>query len=208
MQFPDIDQYITKFEDLACLASYTVGNEETINFFLKGLSESVLEDVLKPLFATIYNNLKDRAIQMMKVKQLIEGICVRCNYPFTQTFQNTFGTQQQRPHFFNCGNQYQQRSAAPALQFNSSNAPRSMNNQPVPMDVSCTCFPHRHFQVNVARYQQQYKDTENIQVAQTSAPLVVQKGHASTAESWDTLLQTVDDAKKYVSTTWTSKNLK
>ena len=45
-----------------------------------------------------------------------------------------------------------------------------MNNQPVPMDVSCTHFPHRCFQVNVAEYQQQYEDTEDIQVAQTSTP--------------------------------------
>src|SRR6266850_661163 len=74
MKFPEIDQYIAKFEDLARLAGYTVGNEETINFFLKGLSQSVLEDVMKPPFATTYNDIKDRAIQTTKAKQLIEGI--------------------------------------------------------------------------------------------------------------------------------------
>jgi len=92
MRFPEIDQYIAKFEDLACLTGYTVGNEETINFFLKGLSQLVLEDVMKPLFVTTYNNIKDRAIQTTKAKQLIEGICMKCNYPSTRTFQNTFGT--------------------------------------------------------------------------------------------------------------------
>ena len=80
MRFPDIDQYIAKFEDLACLTGYTIGNEETINFFLKGLSQSVLEDILKPPFATTYNDLKDCAIQMTKAKQLIEGIHARHNY--------------------------------------------------------------------------------------------------------------------------------
>jgi len=120
MQFPDIDQYIAKFEDLAHLAGYTIGNEETINFFLKGLSQSVLKDILKPPFATMYNNLKDCAIQTMKAKQLIKGICTRHNYPSTQTFQNTFSTQQQRPCFFNHGNQYMQRPTAPTPQFNSS----------------------------------------------------------------------------------------
>jgi len=74
MKFPEIDQYIAKFEDLARLAGYTVGNEETINFFLKGLSQSVLEDVMKPPFATTYNDIKDRTIQTTKAKQLIEGI--------------------------------------------------------------------------------------------------------------------------------------
>jgi len=101
MRFLDIDQYIAKFEDLACLASYTVGNKETVNFFLKGLSQLVLKDILKPLFMTMYNNLKDCAIQTTKMKQLIEGIHAKCNYPSTQTFQNTFGTQQLRPRFFN-----------------------------------------------------------------------------------------------------------
>jgi|SRR6267142_2574304 len=112
-----------------------------INFFLKGLSQSVLEDVMKPLFATTYNDIKDRAIQTTKAKQLIEGIHARHNYPSTQTFQNTFGTQQQWPHFFNRRNQYQQRQTAPTPQYNSSNTPRSMNNQPVPMDISRSRFP-------------------------------------------------------------------
>ena len=83
MKFPEIDQYIAKFEDLACLAGYTIGNEETINFFLKGLSQSVLKDIMKPPFTTTYNNIKDRAIQTTKAKQLIEGIHMRCNYPST-----------------------------------------------------------------------------------------------------------------------------
>jgi|SRR6266850_1127508 len=141
MKFPEINQYIAKFEDLACLTGYTVGNEEMINFFLKGLSQSVLEDIMKPPFTTTYNDLKDRAIQTTKAKQLIDGIHARCNYPSTRTFQNTFGTQQQRPHFFNHGYQYQQRPANPTSQYNSSNTPKSMNNQPVPMDISCTHFP-------------------------------------------------------------------
>src|SRR6267142_2677580 len=150
MKFLEIDQYIAKFEDLARLAGYTVGNEETINFFLKGLSQSVLEDVMKPPFTTTYNDIKDCAIQTTKVKQLIEGIRARRNYPSTRTFQNTFGTQQQRPRFFNRGNQYQQRTTPSIPQFNLSNAPRSMNNQPVPMDISRTRFPRRRFQANVA----------------------------------------------------------
>jgi len=169
MKFPEIDQYIAKFEDLARLAGYTVGNEETNNFFLKGLSQSVLEDVMKPPFTTTYNDIKDRAIQTTKAKQLIEGIQARHNYPSTRTFQNTFGTQQQRPRFFNRGNQYQQRQPTSTPQFNLSNAPRSMGNQPVPMDISCSQFPQRRFQTNVADYEQRYED-EGAQVAQTSTP--------------------------------------
>jgi len=130
---------------------------------------------MKPPFATTYNDIKDCTIQTTKAKQLIEGIRARRNYPSTRTFQNTFGTQQQRPRFFNRGNQYQQRQMTSIPQYNLSNAPRSMNNQPVPMDVSRTRFPQRRFQTNVADYDQQHED-EGAQVAQTSTPPQRPKG--------------------------------
>jgi len=59
MNFPNIDQYITRFKDLASLTGYTIRNKETINFFLKELTTSVLKDILKPPFATTYHDIKD-----------------------------------------------------------------------------------------------------------------------------------------------------
>jgi len=50
-----------------------------------------------------------------------------------------------------------------------------MNNQPVPMDISHSRFPRRHFQTNVADYEQRYED-EGAQVAQTSTPPRQPKG--------------------------------
>jgi hypothetical protein len=41
-----IDQYISKFEELARRAHYTVGNEETARLFLEGLTTQVMQDVL------------------------------------------------------------------------------------------------------------------------------------------------------------------
>jgi hypothetical protein len=58
MHFPEVDQYISKFEDLASLAGYTVGNEETINFFLRGLPNNIMTDVLKPPIVNTYPALK------------------------------------------------------------------------------------------------------------------------------------------------------
>jgi len=178
MRFPDINQYITKFEDLACLTGYTIGNDPERPVPIGNQGHTVIKDILKPPFATTYNDLKDRTIQTTKAKQLIKGICAKRNYPSTQMSQNMFGTQQPRPCFFNRGNQYTQRRANPTPQFNSSNAPRSMNNQPVPMDISRTRFPCQHFQTNVAEYRQQYDNTrqEEVQVAQTSAPSCHPKG--------------------------------
>jgi hypothetical protein len=58
MKFPNIDQYIAKFEDLVQLAGYTVGNEETINLFLNGLTISILDDMVRPPFINNYVGIK------------------------------------------------------------------------------------------------------------------------------------------------------
>jgi Retrotransposon gag protein len=55
MRFPDIDQYISDFKDLVQQAGYTVGNEETIGFFLNGLSPSILDKVVKIPLPQDYN---------------------------------------------------------------------------------------------------------------------------------------------------------
>jgi len=39
--------YISQFEELACQANYTQGNNETIQFFIRGLSRPILEDIMK-----------------------------------------------------------------------------------------------------------------------------------------------------------------
>ena len=86
MCFSDIDQYIATFEELARQASYTLGNGETISFFLKGLTPSVLEDVMKPPFITNYMDIKQHVVNITKAKQLIEGICAHCRIQPTCMF--------------------------------------------------------------------------------------------------------------------------
>jgi hypothetical protein len=63
MQFPEIDTYITKFEELARQAGYTTGNPETLHTFIKGLTQSVMEDVLKPPHIMTYQEVKQKAIE-------------------------------------------------------------------------------------------------------------------------------------------------
>lgn len=41
-----INQYISKFEELARRTNYTVGNEETAQLFLEGLTTQVMQDIL------------------------------------------------------------------------------------------------------------------------------------------------------------------
>jgi len=48
MKWPNIDQYINDFKKLVCLTGYTLGNQETMGFFLEGLPRSVVEAILIP----------------------------------------------------------------------------------------------------------------------------------------------------------------
>jgi hypothetical protein len=81
MRFPDVDQYISDFEDLVRQAGYTVGNEETIGFFLNGLSPSILDKVVKIPLPQHYDEYKTRAVNITKGRQMIELIRARRGLP-------------------------------------------------------------------------------------------------------------------------------
>jgi Retrotransposon gag protein len=90
MRFPDVNQYISDFEDLVRQAGYTVGNEETIGFFLNGLSPSILDEVIKFPIPQNYNEYKTRAVNITKGRQMIELIRARRGIPNPRGFNNTF----------------------------------------------------------------------------------------------------------------------
>jgi hypothetical protein len=77
MRFPEIDQYIADFEELVRRASYTIGSEETISFFLNGLTPSVLDTIIAPPFPENYNEYKAKAVQHTKARQMVEAIRAR-----------------------------------------------------------------------------------------------------------------------------------
>ena len=72
--FPDIDGYISQFEELARQAGYTNGNLETTQLFLSGLDRSTLEGVLRPPFAHRYQAIKEHAIESTRSTQLVHSI--------------------------------------------------------------------------------------------------------------------------------------
>ena len=74
MMFPDIDGYISQFEELARQAGYTKGNLETTQLFLSGLDRSTLEGVLRPPFAHGYQAIKEHAIESTRSTQLVHSI--------------------------------------------------------------------------------------------------------------------------------------
>jgi hypothetical protein len=62
MKFLEIDMYIVKFEELVRQAGYTMGNPETVHTFIKGLTQSVMEEVFKPPHVMTYQEIKQKAI--------------------------------------------------------------------------------------------------------------------------------------------------
>jgi hypothetical protein len=97
MRFPNIDQYISDFEDLVRQAGYIVGNKETIGFFLNGLSPSILDEVVKIPLPQDYNKYKMRAVNITKGQQMIELIRARHGLPNPRAFNNSQGQNQFRP---------------------------------------------------------------------------------------------------------------
>jgi hypothetical protein len=86
MQFPEVDTYIAKFEELARQVGYTAGNPETMHTFIKGLMPSVMEEVLKPPHVQTYHNIKQKAIKCTRSKVLLENILWAWN-PSRRGFQ-------------------------------------------------------------------------------------------------------------------------
>jgi Retrotransposon gag protein len=74
MRFPEIDQYITKFEDLSNKAGYVLGHKEVTHLFIKGLPQSILPDVVKTPLNVDYTTYKQRAIDATRLLQLLQHI--------------------------------------------------------------------------------------------------------------------------------------
>ena len=146
------------------IASYDANSGAVYQLFTKGLPDDILREVLSSPTPTTYIDLKDKAISATRSKVLINNILHARNPNkgaggFNQRVFNTFpqSNNLQRPQmFFNQRNQGSQgnqggflqqhgpgfRQRPPQLQYNSTNAPRWMNNIPVPMDLGCTRAPN------------------------------------------------------------------
>jgi len=170
MKMPYIDEYISKFKDLCCKSDYMMGNAEVTYMFLRGLPKTLLKDVLKAPQAADYPATKEQAIQATRTQQLLQNILQQCpqvnqtTQPYQPPFVPCSGFRGGAFRNFQCNNQqggfqtnycplgymgnnnhpyYQNQSnmARPNNpQYNSTNAPRSMNNVLVPMDLDRTRF--------------------------------------------------------------------
>ena len=140
MKGADYDDYVMRFENMARKANYVTGNEETYNMILQGLPESLLHDTLKPPIPLNYNKAKERVKLLAQGQVVIEGI-LKKSFAWGTPFQCL--NNQPRWTFFqnnNWQNNYQQKSHP--QNYNSTNAPPSINNVLVPMDLSRGCTPN------------------------------------------------------------------
>ena len=74
MKAPEIDEYISKFEELCNKVGYMMGNTEVTYLFLKGLPKPILKDVVKGPQEGTYEDLKDCAIQVTRSQELLHNI--------------------------------------------------------------------------------------------------------------------------------------
>ena len=137
------DEYISKFEALADKAEYTRGSVEVYNMFLEGLPMNILYDVLKPTTPTTYDALKDKVWSLAQGKAIIDGLLHQWSIG-TQggghTYQRVNNNNQQCPFpQNNWRGSFGGQRGGNQQQYNSTNTPPSMNNVPVPMDLSRSC---------------------------------------------------------------------
>ena len=140
------DKYVSKFEALADRANYTRGSAELYDMFLEGLPTSILYDVLKPPTPLTYDALKDKVRALAQGKAIIDGLLCQWNIG-TQgggtAYQRVNNNSQRHPFPQNNwrGRSGGQRGGG-RPQYNSTMAPPSMNNTPVPMDLSRSRAPN------------------------------------------------------------------
>ena len=140
------DEYVSKFKALADRVNYTRGSAELYDMFLEGLPTGILYDVLKPPTLLTYDALKDKVQALTQGKAIIDRLLWQRNVG-TQgggtAYQQVNNNSQRHPFPQNNwrGASGGQRGGG-WLQYNSTNTPPSMNNTPVPMDLSRSHAPN------------------------------------------------------------------
>jgi len=74
MKFPEIDDYISQFEELCHNAGYIQGNNEVFHLFVKGLPTDIMEAIFMSPIPADYQGLKDKAIKVTQSRMLVKSI--------------------------------------------------------------------------------------------------------------------------------------
>jgi hypothetical protein len=171
MKWPDIDQYIQDFERVAQKAEYPLTAPATVRYFLKGLTKSIVNNIIKPPKVNTYAEIKQRAIDSVASQLLIYKM-----------FKQDKGTTSQPPssrwNRFAQPNTTNQQPNCPNIRgYNSTNTPRHLNNAPVPMDVDAdrahanrnNNWRNRNPQGRTVQMQDEQGNVYQVNVAQTQS---------------------------------------
>ena len=74
MTWPEIDEYISKFESIAHEASYNPADHNTMQQFLQGLPQSIRQKVLEDTTVKTYKQMKKKAISVMASQHIINTL--------------------------------------------------------------------------------------------------------------------------------------
>ena len=74
MTWPEIDEYISKFESIAHEAGYNPADHNTMQQFLQGLPQSIGQKVLKDMMVKTYDQMKKKAISITALQQIINAL--------------------------------------------------------------------------------------------------------------------------------------
>ena len=141
MTWPEIDEYISKFESIAHEAGYNPVDPNTMQQFLQGLPQSIGQKVLEDTTVEMYEQMKKKAISVTASQCIIHMLYKQPsrNTPPRSNFQTTWQVRGQR--FQGNQGQQSQRQGFSQTSFNSTTAPKAWNNQLVPMDLDWTRAP-------------------------------------------------------------------
>ena len=82
MTWPEIDEYISKFESIAHEAGYNPADPNTMQQFLQGLPQSIGQKVLEDMTVETYDQMKKKAISITASQRIIHAL-------YKQPSQNT-----------------------------------------------------------------------------------------------------------------------
>ena len=74
MTWPEIDEYISKFESIAHEAGYNPVDPNTMQQFLQGLPQSIRQKVLKDTTVKTYDQMKKKAISVTASQHIINTL--------------------------------------------------------------------------------------------------------------------------------------
>ena len=74
MMWPEIDEYIFKFESIAHEAGYNPADHNTMQQFLQGLPQSIGQKVLEDMMVKTYEQMKKKAISVTTSQHIINAL--------------------------------------------------------------------------------------------------------------------------------------